>query len=574
MIPKIRLLFLTSIFFIHNTSLANQSSLGLNDLMLARLHEKVDARIIDPELFEQAISNPTLDIKLTAIKGLGRIGGDEILPFITPLLKSNNEKIRRAAAFALGISASEKASEALWSALDIENNELVKQEIYLGLCNLAGDNLVLDMLARQKQEKNVKTRFAIFQGLSTAITNYKKVAEQIDMSKSQSSIDFAELLTLFERDDKLSYHVGYFLARVKKIHRQLNPAQLQRFIELIKSTNNKKIFARLIGKITKNKHLANRKLLSWLIEHSEAQDISLATEATRAMGTLLYIPQAQIQLGKLQVSSNLQVAQTALQTLSNSSLKGLFINNLLKKQLKSEHAALVVEAMAGLIKRQKREDMTWALKILAHKNTYVKIKFAQLIAEKDKEGFKNVLSRLSKDNEQAVANYAKQFLTAEARNPISKKLETIPFEQAKKSIGKKILVRTTVGNIVIQLNDKAIYTAENFERLINKGFYNGSYFSRVIGNFVAQGGDTIGDVEGSSDETIREEISYLSHITGTVGMATSGKDTGTSQFFINLGDNVHLDRKYTIFGNVIQGMENVYQLSNGDQIISAEVLSE
>ena len=566
-----RLIIFISLIYVQNVSFAKQTtSLDL----ISKLHEQVDKRYVDEELFTKAISNPSIDIQLTAIQGLGRIGGDKILSLLTPQLKNNNEEIRRAAAFALGISASTKASEILWSTLDTENSELVKQEIYLGLCNLAGDNLVLDMLARQKQEKNTKTRSVIFQGLSTAITNYKNVSAQIDMSKSQSAIDFIELLALFERDDELSYHVGYFLARIKKIQKQLNPAQLQRFVELIKSTNNKKMFARLIGKITKNKHLANRKLLSWLIEHSEASDTSLATEATRAMGTLLYIPQAQIQLGKLQTSSNIQIAQTALQTLSNSSLKGAFINNLLKKQLKSQHPALVVEAMAGLIKRQKREDMTWALKILAHENAYVKIKFAQLIAEKNKDEFKNVLSMLSKDKEPSVANYARQLLSVKPENSLSNKLETPPFEQAKKSTSKKIILHTTVGDIVIQLNDKAIYTAANFERLISNNFYNGSYFSRVIGNFVAQGGDTIGDVEGSSEETIREEISYLSHLTGTVGMATSGKDTGTSQFFINLGDNVHLDRKYTIFGSVVQGMEKVYQLSNSDQIISAEVMTD
>lgn len=572
---KIRLLFFISILFVQNISFAVQESRQtLKDGLIAELHEQVDKRHIDSELFHKAISNQSIDIQLTAIKGLGRIGSDGILTLVTPLLENKNEKIRRAAAFSLGISGSEKASKILWSALEIEHDETVKQEIYLGLCNLAGDNLVLDMLARQKQEQNIKTRSTIFQGLSTAITNYKNVSDQIDMSKSQNAIDFTELLELFERDDELSYHVGYFLARVKKIQKQLNPAQLQRFIYLIKSTNNKKMFARLIGKITKNKHLANRKLLSWLIEHSEVADVSLATEATRAMETLLYIPQTQIQLGKLQASSNLQVAQTALQALANSSLSGLFIKNLLKKKLKSEHPALVVEAMSGLIKRQKREDMSWALKILTHKNAYVKIKFAQLIADKDKDGFKNVLIQLSKDKEPSVANYAKNLLSEKKEKPTTKKLETIPFEQAKKSIGKKIALHTSVGDIVIQLNDQAIYSAANFERLISEHFYDGSYFSRVIGNFVAQGGDTIGDVEGSSSQTIREEISFLSHLTGTVGMATSGKDTGSSQFFINIGNNVHLDRKYTIFGNVIQGMENVYKLSNGDQIISAEVMAE
>ena len=95
----------------------------------------------------------------------------------------------------------------------------------------------------------------------------------------------------------------------------------------------------------------------------------------------------------------------------------------------------------------------------------------------------------------------------------------------------------------------------------------------MIGNFVVQGGDDIGNGEGSSGKIIREEINFIPHELMTVGMATGGKDTGSSQFFINTGRNLHLDRNYTVFGKVIQGQDNVLSMTHGEKIISVEIIN-
>ncbi len=572
---KITIAFvLVSLCFTNNLLLAEQQqndSVQIDNLVV-KINQSVDKRVFDQALFSLALKSKSINTKIAALQGLGRIGGEQILSFVTPFVHDNNEQLRRAAVFAFGISGATEAIPPLWLALEKENSEVVKQEIYLSLGNLGGVNLVVKMLSKAESEENIATKAIIFQALATAISSHPDVSKQIDTKKSQSAIDFNGLLALMERDDSLSYSVGYFLARVKKIQKQINPAQLQRFMKLLKSTNNKKMFARLIGKITKNSHLANRRLLSWLIEQTQQDDVSLTTEAISAMATLIDIPQAKIQLGKLTDSKNQQIAQAALKVMADSSLTGMHINKVLKHQLKNANPGMVVEAMSGLIQRQKREDMTWAFKILSHKSTYVRIKFAQMIAEKDKDGFKNVIAMLSKDKDELVSKYAKSLLSRDEQEINSQKLDTSTYVAANQSNGKIVALKTSAGTIKIRLNEQATYTSANFENLVKQGFYNKSYFSRVIGNFVVQGGDSIGNGEGSSGLSIREEISYLSHRIGTVGMATAGKDTGDSQFFINIGDNIHLDRRYTIFGDVIEGMENVYRLGNGDQIISAEIL--
>ena len=541
--------------------------------LLATIYDSVDRRKMDVNTFQQALNSTHLKLVVASLQGLGRIGGDVILPLIEPFFLAKQAETRRAAVFAAGLSGSAGITKQLWSLLQKENNETVKQEIYLALGNLGGDNLVSKMFAQLNNEKEPKTRASILQGLAAAITYIESVNDQIGTHKNSSNIDFNSLLKLFEKDDYVAFRVGYFLARVDKIENWLSPAQLEKLTKLTKNPDNKRMLARLIGKITRTQHRANRGLLSWLIEQSESNDIALASESIFAMSNLLYIPQAKIQLGKLHVHNNPLIAQTALQVLADSSLRGVEIINLLKKQLKSAKPGMVVAAMSGLVARQEQQDMTWAVKILAHENSFVKIRFAKIIAEKDLTGFSQVLGFLSKDPDESVAKFAKSLIEPSRPSTADKSAQTPSFNLAREAVGKIILLKTSAGDIKLSITQQAIYTGANFVRLVKKGYYNGTYFSRMLGNFVAQGGDSIGDVEGGSGETIREEISYQSHTKGTVGIATSGKDTGDAQIFVNIGDNIHLDRRYTTFAKVIEGMDVVTKLSNGDHIIEAKLLN-
>jgi len=126
---------------------------------------------------------------------------------------------------------------------------------------------------------------------------------------------------------------------------------------------------------------------------------------------------------------------------------------------------------------------------------------------------------------------------------------------------------TARGEIQMELwFDVAPLTVLNFISLAKSGFYNGLIFHRVIPGFVAQGGDPRGDGSGGPNRFIRDEYSDRPFERGTVGIATSGKDTGGSQFFITIERQPHLDARYTAFGQVISGMELADQLVRGDTI--------
>ncbi len=115
--------------------------------------------------------------------------------------------------------------------------------------------------------------------------------------------------------------------------------------------------------------------------------------------------------------------------------------------------------------------------------------------------------------------------------------------------------------------DVAPLTVARFVRLASSGYYNGLTFHRIVPNFVVQGGSP-GANEYSGDSLyLRDEISNLSNLRGTVGLSTRGRDTGDAQFFINLVDNPRLDFEYTVFGTA-GPLDVIDQIVEGDTIES------
>ncbi len=120
----------------------------------------------------------------------------------------------------------------------------------------------------------------------------------------------------------------------------------------------------------------------------------------------------------------------------------------------------------------------------------------------------------------------------------------------------KVLLKTSMGDITIQLYDDMPITAGNFKKLVESGFYDGTIFHRVIDSFMIQGGDPTGTGTGGPGYTIKDEFTdHNRNNRGTIAMANAGPNTGGSQFFINLVDNNYLDKAHPAFGKVIEGMD-------------------
>ena len=136
------------------------------------------------------------------------------------------------------------------------------------------------------------------------------------------------------------------------------------------------------------------------------------------------------------------------------------------------------------------------------------------------------------------------------------------------AVSTHVYIDTDRGSIQIELAVlDAPLTVENFLTLARKGFFDGLPIHRVVPDFVIQGGDPRGDGEGGPGYTIRDEINERPYLRGAVGMALDPwPDTGGSQFFIAHSPQPHLDAKYTVFGQVIAGMDVVDQIQRGDVV--------
>lgn len=129
-----------------------------------------------------------------------------------------------------------------------------------------------------------------------------------------------------------------------------------------------------------------------------------------------------------------------------------------------------------------------------------------------------------------------------------------------------LVLDTSKGKVVIKMRpDLAPGHVKRIKELARKGFYNGVKFHRVIPGFMAQTGDPRGDGTGGSGQKLKAEFSDEKHSRGTVSMARAqSPDSGDSQFFICLADAPHLNRQYTAWGQVIEGMDTVDAIQKGE----------
>ncbi|MCR9065994.1 MAG: peptidylprolyl isomerase [Cytophagales bacterium] len=138
---------------------------------------------------------------------------------------------------------------------------------------------------------------------------------------------------------------------------------------------------------------------------------------------------------------------------------------------------------------------------------------------------------------------------------------------------------TDKGTMTIEFYEKdAPIAVENFIKLSKEGFYDGVKFHRVIPDFMIQGGDPSGTGGGGPGYSIPCELDGENqyHDRGVLSMAHRGRDTGGSQFFIchNRTNTAHLDRNHTCFGKVVEGLEVIDTIRQGDVITKIEILEE
>jgi peptidylprolyl isomerase len=145
-----------------------------------------------------------------------------------------------------------------------------------------------------------------------------------------------------------------------------------------------------------------------------------------------------------------------------------------------------------------------------------------------------------------------------------------------------LVLETTKGKATIALRpDLAPNHVARIKELAREGFYDGTPFHRVIDGFMAQGGDPTGTGTGGSGKKLKAEFNAGKHVRGTCSMARSqSPDSADSQFFICFDDASFLNGQYTVWGEVVDGMDTIDQIKRGepvkdpDKIVSMKVLAD
>ncbi len=145
-----------------------------------------------------------------------------------------------------------------------------------------------------------------------------------------------------------------------------------------------------------------------------------------------------------------------------------------------------------------------------------------------------------------------------------------------------LLIETSQGPVKVELRpDLAPVHVARIKELAREGFYDGVVFHRVIEGFMAQTGDPEGTGRGGSGKKLKAEFSKEKHVRGTVSAARAmDPDSADSQFFICFGDAPWLDGQYSVWGKVVEGMENIDKIKRGepvrdpDRIVSMKVAAD
>ena len=139
-----------------------------------------------------------------------------------------------------------------------------------------------------------------------------------------------------------------------------------------------------------------------------------------------------------------------------------------------------------------------------------------------------------------------------------------------------MILDTTKGQVVIEMRpDLAPGHVARIKELVRQGFYDGVVFHRVIEDFMAQTGCPHGTGTGGSGQKLKAEFNREPHVRGTVSMARANNpDSGDSQFFICFDDACFLNGKYTVWGKVTSGMENVDRIERGEPVANPDKINK
>ena len=526
--------------------------------------QATDRREAGHFIFQRALSGNDPELQKAALLGLGRIGAAKSIDQIGTYLYSPQPDIRKTAAFSLAITMNPNAYNWLVKRLASETNHGVLAELVAGI-GIApkheSDPDRVAVLLPYLDHAAISVRASTCDGLNYAWSMYR------DTISVPNSTQVFKLMSMAQAHPELADHCLYSLTRLRTETALFEQAQLLKTIAAASTPYHHKLLLLIVGQ------QQNVQYLPYITAQLNAEDMGVVAEAATALAklplseannlsyqALLKHPESQVKIGFIQ--------GLVSQPPSDSSLAML-------KQLSEDSSNWIkYRALALLFQAQPENYLSAVLKLFEQstaQSTTWELMLLEVAGQMDDDAAKAVIKRALKSDQTVIREIAEQLATETSDDAETRpNSATAPYAAVRGIFSERLVIQTNRGDITIQLLPAAPYSSFNFYQLAAKGYYDGTPFHRVIPNFVAQGGDARGTGTGNPGYVIREELSPSSQLRGTVGVATSGKDTGGSQFYFNLKDNWHLDRRYTVFARVTEGMDVMDKLERGDYVISVK----
>lgn len=357
----------------------------------------------------------------------------------------------------------------------------------------------------------------------------------------------------------LGLEAAYLLTRLNGLSAKIAASDIIEIVESDVPEAQKGLLIRVLGQF-------GTETLPMLQRIANGENITLATRAISALGQVpgREAKDALWDIAEEQDGARQQAAVAALA--GRAVLQDDALTSLLISFTDDENPWVAATALRGLM-RLEIEGAAGIAKTWLEGDDYYRAFVAMGLLAGSEEG-KTIIVNYAADNEGTIRGREAAIALDPSIEAVEKPRKTPSTRLVQSYQKRKLLLQTTRGPICIAPLADAPYAAANFMLLADSGKMDGMLWHRVISNFVAQAGQSE-DFSLASWGTIREERGGARHEPGTVGVATAGPDTGSTQFFINTSHNLHLDNRYTVFGRVTKGMDAAYALEEGDMISSA-----
>ena len=556
--------------------------LGENNSLHSRMLAATDARDAENPAFEEALSAGNFE----ALAMLGQIGGSACQKLL-PYLRAEDKQARKWAAKGAEFCQDGSLSPHLLAQLEqqplAESGPLAHA---LGFSGKAGAKEALTALLNSDglpAETEAAVLFGLLQSVAYERTNAADMGGQRGMLR---------LLDIARDSDSAenSYAAAYVLARLQAVPDVLPYTLFEPgFLQIQQPRKNERTLAgarletaRLMVRIAREYGDSASLILQLALESPQP---SIRHEAIRSLGYLEGADSKSIllKLADTEDESNGDgngpdvgpgvgpgvganaVRHLALDALGQRSGTDPALVPLLEQFISDDNRWVATTALRWLGQRDAVAANEIAADWLAGEDYY--LAFQALIALTGSDDGKTILQAYADAHPDTVRGFEAAVALDPSLEAITKPRKSPPPALIASYAGRELVLETTRGMVCITMTEGAPYAATSFLQLADVGKMDGMLWHRVIPNFVSQAGQ-IENKEIANWGSIREEWGG-EHRIGSVGVATAGRDTGTTQFFINTGYNMHLNGRYTVFGNVTKGMDVVYALEEGDIITKA-----